>query len=57
MFQGEGAFMTTTSTTNLTSPGHHNTRLQLRGVAMMIVVVCENLKAQGGKGLVRSNLS
>ena len=83
--------MTTTSTTSLTCPVHHNTRVLLRVVAMIrtdtlftpapclkkalgvsiysiylsnmylvamrIIVVCENLNAQGGKGLVGSNRS
>ena len=37
--------METTSTTSLTCPVDHNTRVLLRVVAMMTVVVCHNLKA------------
>ena len=40
--------METTTTTSLTCPvdhNHHNTRVLLRVVAMMTVVVCQNFKA------------
>ena len=37
--------METTNTTSLTCPVDHNTRVQLRVVKMMTIVVCQNLKA------------